>query len=280
MAEAFHLPWEYVDHLIKPGLLTTAGRVRLDQYLCSTRSNGGNDGATSFYKNFRWIRTASGERLQDHVGGPAIDLALKGQGNDKAFVKIWNFMLKNKDLLDKYTVEVCDRAKKDGSKNTRKSGKIKRMYFDKMSDAQALQTMVEDRFFGMDCIGFVANYLIWVGEWDRYHSVGARHYPRDVCKINIDDITEVKPLDFMCWPGHVALIDWVWKQLPDKRAEIDMCQSSSGKATGPQTNGYVTLRQTGQKGEGGKRLFTIDGGNPLPPVRGHFTIWRREGFWY
>lgn len=277
MAESFHLPYEFVNHLTHPGLLTTAGHVKLNQYLCSTRSNGGNDGATSFYKNFRWIKSPTGETLQQHVGGSAIDLALKGQGSDKAFVKIWNFMLKNKDLLDKYTVDVCGRANKDGSTNVSQSGKIKRMYFDKMSDAQALQRMVEDRFFGIDCIGFVSNFLIWVGEWDKYHPVGAGSYPDKVCKINIDDITEVKPLDFMCWPGHVALIDWVWEQLPNKRARIDMCQSSSG---GPQCNEFVILRQTNQKGVGGKRLFAIDAGTPTPPVRGYFTVWRREGFWY
>lgn len=277
MAESMHLPYEYVNHLTVPGLMTPAGPVRLGQYLCSTRSNGGNDSAHSFYKNFRWIKNATGQSLQSEVGGSAIDLALKGQGNDKTFVNIWKFMLKNKDLLGKYTVEVCGRADKDGSKNVLKSGKIKSMYFDKMSDREALQQMVMDRFFGIDCIGFVSNFMIWVGEIDKYNNVGAGDYPDKVCKTNIDEISEVKPLDFMCWPGHVALVDWVWQLLDDKRAQIDMCQSSSG---GPQCNEYVVLRQTGQKGSRGKRLFTIDGGTPTPPVRGHFTIWRREGFWY
>ena len=99
-------------------------------------------------------RTRTASRLNQHVGGRAIDLALKGQGNDKTFVKIWNFMLKNKDLLDKYKVEVCGRAKKDGSKDVEEKGKIKKLYFDKMSERAALQEMVQDRFFGMDCIGF------------------------------------------------------------------------------------------------------------------------------
>ncbi|MEM8549060.1 MAG: hypothetical protein AAGF46_12950, partial [Pseudomonadota bacterium] len=62
-----------------------------------------------------------------------------------------------------------------------------------------------------------------------------------------------------------------------KRVFIDMCQSAAG---GPQCNEYVVLRKTNQKGEGGVPLFTIDGGSPAPPVRGHFSIWRREGFWY
>jgi len=277
VSECFFLPYEYVNLLTFPGLSTSAGPVKLNQYLCKNRSNGGNDSAHSFYKNFRWIKDASGQTLNQHVGGSAIDLALKGQGNDEAFVKIWNFMLKNKDLLDKYKVEVCGRAKKDGSKSVEETGKIKKMYFDKMSDQAALQQMVQDRFFGMDCIGFVANFLIWVGEWSKYHGVSPRHYPERVCKINIDDISEVKPLDFMVWNGHVALIDWVWELVDEKKARIDMCQSSSG---GPQCNEYVILRQTNQKGSNGGRLFTIEGGTPAPPVRGYFTIWRREGFWY
>ncbi|WP_299478187.1 hypothetical protein [uncultured Roseibium sp.] len=277
MAEAFNLPYEYVDLLTKPGLQTNAGPVALNQYLCKDRGNGGNDSAHSFYKNFRWIKNEVGENLNRHVGGRAIDLALKGQGNDEAFVKIWNFMLKHKDLLDKYKVEVCGRANKDGTKDVEEKGKIKRLYFDKMSDRAALQQMVQDRFFGMDCIGFVANFLIWVGEWDKYHGVSPRKYPQHVAKINIDDITEVKPLDFMVWGGHVAIVDWVWEQMEGKRARIDMCQSSSG---GPQCNEYVILRQTNGKGINGGREFMIDGGTPSPPVRGQFTIWRREGFWY
>ena len=56
-----------------------------------------------------------------------------------------------------------------------------------------------------------------------------------------------------------------------------MCQSSSG---GPQCNEYVTLKQTNGKGLHGGREFTIWGGTPTPPVKGHLTIWRREGFWY
>jgi hypothetical protein len=277
VAESFFLPYHYVDLLTNPGLQTSAGPVKLNQYLCKTRGNGGNDSANSFYKNFRWIKDAHGQNLNQLVGGKAIDLALKGQGNDKTFVKIWDFMLKNKDLLDKYKVEVCGRAEKDGSKDVEEKGKIKKIYFDKMSDRAALQEMVQDRFFGMDCIGFVANFLIFTDEWDKYHGVSPKRYPEQVCKINIDDIKDVKPLDFMVWNGHVALVDWVWEQIDDKSARIDMCQSSSG---GPQCNEYVTLKQTNGKGLKGGREFTIMGGTPLPPVRGHLTIWRKEGFWY
>ena len=280
MAEAFFLPYEYVDLLIKPGLQTSAGPVQLNQYLCKTRSNGGNDSAHSFYKNFRWLKGATGESLNQHVGSNAIDLALKGQGSHETFVKTWNFMLKNKDLLDKYRVEVCDRADKDGTKVVNDKGKITKLYFDKYSDKSALQHMVWDRFFGMDCIGFVANFLIWVGEWPKYQGIVPKQYPDKVCKTNIDSIKDVKPLDFMVWNGHVALVDWVWHQIDDKSAMIDMCQSSSGEAKGPQCNAHVVLREAGGKGINGGRQFTISSGSPAPPVRGHFTIWRREGFWY
>ncbi len=277
MAESFYLPSDYVTYLTNPGLPTSAGPVMLSQYLCKDRGNGGNDSATSFYKNFRWIKDPTGTTLNQHVGGHAIDLALKGQGNDKAFVKIWNFMLKNKDLLGKYKVEVCGRANKDGSKDVKQKGKIKEIYFDKMSDQAALQQMVKDRFFGMDCIGFIANFLIYTGEWDKYYGVSPKRYPDRVAKINVKDIADVRPLDFMVWNGHVAMIDWVWDVMDEKNARIDMCQSSSG---GPQLNRNVFLRRTGGKGINGGIEFTIDGGNPFPPVRGHFTIWRREGFWY
>lgn len=280
MAEAFFLPYEYVDHLINPGLQTGAGPVALNQYLCQTRSNGGNDSVHSFFKNFRWIKNKHGITLNQHVGGSELDKALKGQGNDKTFVAIWNFMLTNKELLDKWTVEVCGRANKDGTKDVRRTGKIKRLYFDKMSDRAALQEMVKDRFFGMDCIGFVQNFMIWVGEQAKYEKAVPELYPTRICKINIDDVSEVKPLDFMIWDGHVALVDWIWYKIDDKAVMIDMCQSSSGEALGPQCNQYVVLRQTGGKAQNGGRQFTISSGTPAPPVRKLFTIWRRDGFWY
>ncbi len=284
MAESFKLPYEYVNHLINPGLETIAGRVKLNQYLCKTRSNGGNDSAHSFYNNYRWVPNASGERIQDIVGGNAVDLALKGQGSHDTFVKVWNFLLKNKDILDNHRVEVCGRVNKDGTKDLRRKGRLSSLHFDTMSDQAALQKMVDDRFFGMDCIGFVSNFLMWVGELPSYPAVAPKNYPSEICKINIDDVHEVKPLDFMVWGGHVALVDWVWKKLDEKSVEIDMCQSSGGAMKdvtrrGPQCNEKVILRQTNQK-IGGKRIFKIDAGTPAPPVRGNFTIWRREGFWY
>jgi hypothetical protein len=53
-----------VNHIINPGLLTTAGRVKLNQYLCNTRRNGDSDRADSLYKNVRWIKSTMGESLQ------------------------------------------------------------------------------------------------------------------------------------------------------------------------------------------------------------------------
>ena len=33
-------------------------------------------------------------------------------------------------------------------------------------------------------------------------------------------------VNILCWSGHVAIVDWVWKMLDDKTVHVDICQSS------------------------------------------------------
>jgi hypothetical protein len=93
MSEATYLPYEFVDHLTSPGLHTRAGTIRLNQYLCKTRSNGGNDSATSLFSKLRWMKDGgTGQTMNSLIGGVKVDLALKGQGAGETFVQIWDFM--------------------------------------------------------------------------------------------------------------------------------------------------------------------------------------------
>ena len=97
MAEATYLPYHYVDYLRHPGIPFSGGVVALNQYMCKTMSNGGNDSATSLYTNLRWLKDGGkGPTLNSLVGGGPIDIALKGQGTPSTFAAIWNFMCRNK----------------------------------------------------------------------------------------------------------------------------------------------------------------------------------------
>ena len=70
MAEAYYLPYEYVNYLRNPGLAFSGGVVSLNAYMCKTQSNGGNDSATSLIGQLRWMKDGgTGPKLNSLVGG-------------------------------------------------------------------------------------------------------------------------------------------------------------------------------------------------------------------
>jgi hypothetical protein len=282
MAEAFKLPYEFVDYLIKPGLSCGTGTVPLNAYLSGSNSNGGADSALSLIGNIRSkVRDGgSGPTLQT-LYGSGLDRMWRGCGSPGVISDVWKFLCRNKEQLKSVSVNVYARRAKPATdeKVKRFGGKLYDLYFDGRSDAAAIEMMVGDRFFGMDCIGFLGNYLVWVGEWSDYHSNEPARWPTKVCKQNVDRAADIKPLDFLCWGGHVAIVDWVWKKLDDKTVEVDICQSSAG---GPQCNERVQLRETSLKTDGGRRQFKIQhrGTKPPMPVYSNCVIQRREGFFW
>jgi hypothetical protein len=281
MAEATYLPYHYVDYLRSPGLFTTAGPVPLNQYLCKTRSNGGNDSATSLFGPLRIMKDGgTGPTMNTLVTGRQVDEALKGQGQATTFIAIWNFMLRNKEQLKKLNVEVCARRTRQDpdTKIVLKKGNVFDLYFKDRSDTAALSAMVQDRFFGMDCIGFTANVLIYNGEWNEYKGAEPYQWPLWHCTQKVNNVDDIKPLDFLLWSGHIAMVDWVWGMVDSKTVEVDVAQSSSG---GPQYNERVQLRQTSTFTSQERRLFFIRAkGTPAMPVDGHVYIMRRKGFFW
>jgi hypothetical protein len=281
MAEAMYLPWQYVDYLTSPGLNTTAGAVALNQYMCKTNTNGGNDSATSLYSKLRWMKNlGQGSTMNTLVGGKLVDQALKGQGQGKTFVEIWNFMLRNKEQLKKLNVEVCARRErtKSDTKVVLRTGNVYDIYFNGRTDRAALQAMVADRFFGIDCIGFTAGYLLFNGEWNEYQGAHPLQWADWHCREKVSSAKDVKPLDFLIWNGHIAIVDWVWGMVDDKTVKVDVCQSSAG---GPQCNEFVQLQETNSYAPGGRRQFKIfNRGNPKMPVDGNVFIMRRKGFFW
>jgi len=280
MAEAFSLPYHFVNHLTKPGLSCGMGDVALQSYLSSTHSNGGSDSAQSLIGN---VRSAlhdggSGATLQSMYSS-GLDRMWRGCGDPRVISEVWKFLCRNREQLKKVHVKAyARRAKSDPETKIKlKEGKLFDLYFDGQSDATALKNMVADRFFGMDCIGFVGNYLVWVGEWASYDGQTPSKWPTHICKTNIDKAADVKPLDFLCWGGHVAIIDWVWKTLDDDTVEVDVCQSSG---IGPQCNERVQLRRTSATSNGRRQFKIHHRGTPQMPVDERCVIQRREGFYW
>lgn len=282
MAEAQYLPYHYVDYLTAPGLPATAGEVSLRQYMCKTISNGGNDSATSLFGKLRWMKDGgTGPTLNTLAGSGPMDLALKGQGNDETFVTIWNFMCRNKEQLKTLAVEVCSR-RDHGTKVVVRKGNVYDLYFKGHTEKWALQQMVDDRFFGIDCIGFVANFLIFTGEWDKYHGAPTYRWPDWYCTKPVNKATDVKALDFLVWTdkGHIALVDWVWDMVDAQTVRVDVCQSSTGEIVGPQCNERVFLQETKVFTAGRREYKIAHVGSPRMPVTGTVYIMRRNGFFW
>ena len=196
---------------------------------------------------------------------------------------IWDFMCRNKEKLKKTKVEVCGRrVKKDGvyEKNVLRTGNVHDLYFDGRSDQEAIQAMVLDRFFGLDCIGFTAGVLIYNGEWSEYKGGVPLQWAKWFCTEKVNSAKDIKPLDFMIWSGHIAMVDWVWKVSEHgKSVDVDVAQCSSGEETGPQYNTHALLTETSKVEDGHREFKFSDRGRPEAPVSGEFFIMRRKDFY-
>jgi hypothetical protein len=282
MAEAQSLPYHLVEDLIKPGLTCMAGKVALRSYMSKTHSNGGADNAEWLLGHLRSKKDGGvGPTLSALLGGHELDYAMKGQGRPASFVKIWDFMCRNKDLLKALKHDVYKRRDRDNPEALAVlyTGKtVHELYFQGKSDAVALQAMVDDGFFGIDCVGFCGNVLVENNEWQHYLGATPAQWPLWHCTKDVNSAAEVKPLDFLLWGDHIAMVDWVWWHDNDKTVRIDVCQSSSG---GAQCNESVVLQHQPATPIGTHQRFKIlHRGQPQMPVHGDVFIRRRKGFFW
>src|SRR5262249_36205659 len=153
--------------------------------------------------------------------------------------------------------------------------KVYDTYFARNRDDDALKKMVADHYFGIDCIGFVANYLRFVHLWNEYRGYEIDQWDR-VFTERVNTIDDVEHLNLMVWPGsHVALVHIAWADdLGPRKCKIDMCQSSPG---GPQLNRGVYLTDTGTSTVKGYKLFALEG---RIPVGGHCYLMQWPGLRY
>jgi hypothetical protein len=247
MPSVFKLPYHFVDYLTNPGLQTMAGQVPLNQYMSLSKSNGGNvqiDALLSHLRARNIKDVDSRLTIDATVGWTELNLVWKGQGHADAFVKVMDFLCNNQDQFKGIGGEL---------------GKVYTNYFEQNRDEIALQKMVAAKYFGIDCIGFVANYLRYVGLWDKYKPYEIDQWDRVFPK-NVRKVDDIQPLNLMIWPGkHVAIIDWVYDSINGGKRQIDVCQSSSG---GPLCHEDVYLSEAG-RGWKGYTQFQITGKVPV-----------------
>jgi hypothetical protein len=282
MSTARHSPWDFVCYL--HSLQAKAGQVALKQYVSSTHSNGGNDSTHELFKSLRWYHEGGNEGAQTMnqlIGGTNLDLALKGQGSGSTFIQVWDFMCRNKELLKKLHLTVYARRKK-GDSETKvfvKKGNLYDLYFANYSEQGALELMVADHFFGIDCIGFTGQFLVYTGEWPAYVGTLPSKWADKHCKEPVNAAKDIRALDFLVWvgPGHIAIVDEVFDMPDGKTVRVDICQSSSG---GPQLNQWVLLQETKHSSFGRTHYKILHRGTPAMPVCSDVYVMRRANFCY
>jgi hypothetical protein len=267
MVLIYKRPTDLVRHMTSPGLNTNAGPVPVGQYMSGSIGNGGSDTAVSFYGNMRSKLTSAG------VTNSEIDILLKGQGSPSAMVKVMNYVVANKASLT-FNIDVQHRSGEKNSVITHdyKGSFYKRYFGSGESDLVALRAMVKDKIFGLDCVGFVANWMVFAGIWDKYQPYEIyqwnKLFPNRVT--SYDDITDMA---ILVWGGyHIGIVDSItdW-HVSRKGAEVVLCQSSSG---GPRKD-IVTLFE--KRDDNGEVVFEVNGN---VPVKGHVKMWRRDDLVY
>lgn len=274
-------PSEFVTFLRSPGFRTNAGIVALDTYmgihkadcrgpvLFDALSAAGikdtDTGLTAYDASCRGMKQPYEEWK----------IMRKGQGFYECYVRLWNWLWDNQEQL------------RDSSNPT-----LKGIYFAHFFAADAarnlalihgdallrhfstnpIQAMMHYKYFGNECIGFVSNYLRWVGEWDQYKGIANGQWKNEF-ETAVNNLEDIKELNILEWVNntHVAIIDRVKNtvnQNGTKVTTIDMCQCSEG---GPRFDMNITL--TAAEMIGNERVYNLSG---AVPVQGRVFVRRKR----
>jgi hypothetical protein len=220
--------------------------------MCSNPKFGGNAEAEQVigYANQK-IYTNDATKAKISAQTKNIGRLTTGQGYPDDFVLLMEHMADNMDKM---------RAAPEL--------KNKEYFRDPSLDVEAiLNKMVEKKVFGLDCIGFISQYLVYAGVWQEYKPYYPADYRREFKPVQ--SLADVERLCLLIWDNyHIAIIDNI-DSYDDTKDELvcDICQSSSGQAKGPQTNENVTLvKSPGDKFEGAQKFKILRVGSPAMPV--------------
>jgi hypothetical protein len=255
------LPRDYVDYLCHPGLKTNAGAVALQRYM---GLHAGNKETAALFQALikSGIKdTDSMQSARDVMPAKEWAIMEKGQGNHIYFVRLWNWMWDNQEQM------------RDGNNKFLRENIYNEYFRDREeTGANPFRLMVRDHYFGIECIGFVSNYLRYAGVWKSYLGVDNHHWKIHF-PIGVKTLDDVKPLDLLEWveKGHIALVDAV-HGVTNGQLTLDVSQCSGYQNVkggphpgfnGPMKNKNVYLTKSGPA-VGGLEVFLLGGDVPVP----------------
>jgi hypothetical protein len=256
-------PSDFVDYLTDPGLPVHDMNIPLKQYMCANPKFGGNAEAAQVigYANQKiYVDDVSKTKISTQTRN--IGRLTTGQGYPDDFILLMTHIADNMDAM---------RAAPEL--------KNKEYFRDPNLGVEAiLNKMVEQKVFGLDCIGFVSQYLVYAGVWQEYKTYYPADYRREFKPVQ--SLSEVERLCLLIWNNyHIGIIDNVVSYNDDTdEIVIDVCQSSSGEAKGPQTNSGVSLvKSPGDSFEGAQRFKFLRAGSPAMPVKNPVYICKMPG---
>jgi hypothetical protein len=248
------------------------GSVKLS-YMSGSWSNGGNANSQAFFGNHRWMKAKDGTSLPS-VTTPDLDLMIKGQGYHSDFIRVFEWIdshlteIKAKNFPYAFTeahvlqnikptTTAADTAKLRENKFSKKTV-YEHFFGNGQSVAQALQNMANEKIFGVDCVGFVSQYLYSAGLIGEYPGIEINKYA-DYFK-PIESASEATPLSLIIWGNfHIGIIHKITSfDLDGNGFTAEICQSSTG---GPRHDTDVKFRKFGMGS--GPATFSISGSIPV-----------------
>jgi hypothetical protein len=273
-------PSDFVRYLTSPGLpIPGAGSIPLSQYVCAVEDYGGNHNAEEVIGtvNRRIPLDPHRPALPDGQLAPDNRISLRtrsigrmstGQGYPDDFILVMGHIARNVDAVKRLVVQPWRSERRGRHLVSVRDGAprpIGQLFGGPdASAAVLLEAMVRQKVFGMDCIGFVSQYLVYAGVWRGYK----RYYPSQYTQEfrPIASLGEIQPLAVLMWANdHVAIIDAVKERRGDPAAPsmvvVDICQSSSG---GPQLNRDVEIVLAQGQSYQSHQLFRFRNRDRLP----------------
>lgn len=191
--------------------------VRLAAYVCG---NGKND-VNAKVMRAALVAAAQKNRFtlppKDARNQHLFETLFTGQGSPLAFWQMFMTTCLWKNDIKAYGAR------------TGKPGPFENIIGDERPDHQIIQDLIDRKYFGMDCIGFVGRYLEAAGVLSAYMGL----YPRQYLDMftPVRSLAELDDLCVLVWAdgSHIAIVDQVLRRTTQQGVvtEVVVCQSAN-----------------------------------------------------
>ena len=246
MSQAYISPADFVQWVTVEGIHTEGGNVRLTRYMSGNEKMGGSYTSQELREQLKPLF----KKLGDEPSWTNWHRIFTGQGDLRDFIALWDWMYRHMDELRKLKVQTYTVKKKPAGEGYDKI-MGKKLDFAEVFKAgrafsESMDELISNGCFGWDCIGFVSQYLVTIGQIDQYQQWRSDQYLTiggfKPIK-NLLDITECCVLVFGDW--HIVLVSEVQWKVKNARtgvlsAKVVVSQSYTG---GPKTRKDCILTQ-------------------------------------